>query len=176
VEQAVSSVELSPPWRRAALIAGGVAALELVAIVILGLVVLADPLARTVRSHAAAKAAKASSPPARVAPRRKHKAHAPPAKPRLTRHRTHVLVLNGNGRQGAAGSEAARLQVLGYPIASTGNAARTSYARSLVMFRPGYRAEARRLAHDTGVRRVGPLDGLRPRDLRGAQVVEILGN
>jgi LytR cell envelope-related transcriptional attenuator len=176
VEQAVTSTEFSPPWRRAALVAGGVAVLELVAIVILGLVVLAAPLARTVRSHAAARAAKATSTPARVVPRRKHKTHAPPAKPRVARHRTHVLVLNGNGRQGAAASEAARLQVLGYPVASTGNAARTTYALSLVMFRPGYRAEARRLADDTGIRLVSPLDGLRPRDLRGAQVVEILGS
>jgi hypothetical protein len=176
VEQAVTSAEFSPPWRRAALIAGGVAILELVAILILGLVVLADPLARTVRSHAAARAARATSTPARVVPRRKHKTQAPPAKARLTRHRTHVLVLNGNGRQGAAASEGARLQVLGYPVASTGNATRTTYARSLVMFRPGYRGEARRLAHDTGIRLVGPLDGLRPHDLRGAQVVEILGN
>ena len=86
-----------------------------------------------------------------------------------------MLVLNGNGRQGAAGSEASHLRSLGYPPATTGNALRTDYATSLVMYRPGYLPEARRLAHDLHVKLVGPLDGLRPSSLKGSQVVEILG-
>ena len=47
---------------------------------------------------------------------------APPAVPRLARARMHVLVLNGNGRAGAANTEAVRLQTLGYPAITTGNA------------------------------------------------------
>ena len=35
--------------------------------------------------------------------------------------------------------------------------------------------EARRLAHDAGVRAVAPLDGMTPSQLQGAQLVMILG-
>ena len=44
------------------------------------------------------------------------------------------------------------------------------------MFRPGYRPEAVRLAHDLKVKIVGPLDGLRPRDMMGAHVALIIGS
>jgi hypothetical protein len=47
--------------------------------------------------------------------------------------------------------------------------------RSLVMFRPGYEAEGRRLARDLRVRIVRPLDGMRPRQLLGAHLVLIIG-
>jgi hypothetical protein len=50
-----------------------------------------------------------------------------------------------------------------------------SYSRSIVMYRPGYEGEGRRLARDLGVRMVGPLDGMRPVQLHGAQAVLILG-
>jgi hypothetical protein len=100
---------------------------------------------------------------------------APPKVPRLSRARTHVLVLNGNGAQGAASAEGIRLQTLGYSRITTANAPRPRRAPSIVMYRPGYRPEALRVARDLGVRRVGPLDGLRVRDLKGAQVLEILG-
>ena len=42
------------------------------------------------------------------------------------------------------------------------DAPRHDYARSLVMFRPGFAPEARRLARDLKIRIVGPLDGLGP--------------
>jgi hypothetical protein len=177
VEAASLPAESSPPWRRAALLAGGIAVAELAAIVVLGLALLAGPLARTVRSHVTAQAR--AHPTAHVAPRQQAK-HArpvvhPPAKPRLSRRHTHVLVLNGNGRQGAAAAAASRLRSRGYPPATTGNASRTDYAASLVMYRPGYLPEARRLARDARVKLVGPLDGLRPAQLKGAQVVLLLG-
>jgi hypothetical protein len=43
------------------------------------------------------------------------------------------------------------------------------------MYRAGHRPEAKRLAADMGVTLVGPLDGLAPRQLQGAQLVVVLG-
>jgi hypothetical protein len=175
MEAASSSNEFSPPWRRAALLAGGIAVLELVAIVVLGFALLAGPLAHAVRKHVKSRAHAAATTPARVTPHRARPAVQPPAKPQLSRARTHVLILNGNGRQGAAAAEASHLEALGYPPAVTGNARHTGYAASLVMYRPGFLGEARRLARDRHIKLVGPLDGMRRSALSGAQVVEILG-
>jgi hypothetical protein len=159
-------------WRRTAIAAGAVAVIELIALLAVGAAALGRPLAQTVRAraekaHALAPSAGRPTPAAR--PRRA------PAVPRLTRARTSVLVLNGNGRQGAASSEARALETLGYRVGATGNAARSDYAASIVMYRPGYRPEARRLARDTGIRVVGPLDGLRIADLRDSQLALIVG-
>ena len=57
-----------------------------------------------------------------------------------------------------------------------GNAGKTTYSRSIVMYRRGYEGEGRRLAHDLGIRTVGPLDGMRPAQLHGAQAVVVLGS
>jgi hypothetical protein len=43
------------------------------------------------------------------------------------------------------------------------------------MFKKGFQPEAVRLAHDLGVKIVGPLDGLTPSALRGAQLAIVLG-
>jgi hypothetical protein len=86
-----------------------------------------------------------------------------------------VLVLNGNGTSGAAATEAARIQALGYPLPAAKNAARHDYARSMVLFRPGYAAEAHRLARDAGIRLVSPVDGVGKAQLRGSPLVVILG-
>ena len=43
------------------------------------------------------------------------------------------------------------------------------------MYRPGFAGEGRRLARDLRVRLVGPLDGMRTRELGRAHVVYILG-
>jgi hypothetical protein len=85
-----------------------------------------------------------------------------------------VLVLNANGITGAAAAEASRARARGYKISGTGNTART-LGQSVVLYRPGHRPEARRLARDEGIPLVGPLDGLTPRQLHGAQVVIVLG-
>ena len=45
----------------------------------------------------------------------------------------------------------------------------------MVMYVPGWVKEARRLARETGVRLVAPLDGVAPARLRGSRVVLILG-
>ena len=55
-----------------------------------------------------------------------------------------------------------------------GNAA-TIMPHSLVMFRPGFAGEGRRLARDLHVRIVRPLDGMRTSRLLGAHLVLILG-
>ena len=67
------------------------------------------------------------------------------------------------------------MQSLHYLIAGTANAPRTDFARSLVMYRPGYKGEAMRLAKDVRVRRVVPLDGMRAAALQGAHIALILG-
>jgi hypothetical protein len=97
-----------------------------------------------------------------------------PARP-LPRGRTSVVVLNGNGIPGAAAVSADRAHSLHYIVTATGNAPRTSFSRSVVMFRPGFKPAARRLAKDMHVKRVTPLDGITKGDLQGAQLALIIG-
>ncbi len=96
--------------------------------------------------------------------------------PKLSRAETSVIVLNGSGRSGAAAERADRVRGLGYTIGTVGNAPRSDFTRTLVMFRRGYRAEAARLAADLKLKIVGPLDGLRPADMLGAHVALIVGS
>ena len=164
------------PWRRATLAASLLAAVELVLLLVAGAALLARPLARAVerRTGATAAARPAARPsPAPVAPRRP--AARQPAAAARPRSAIRVLVLNGNGRTGAAHAEAARLSGLGYRIAGAADASRSDYATTLVMYRPGYRAEALRLARDLHVQAVGPLDGIPPARLGGGQLAVILG-
>jgi hypothetical protein len=93
---------------------------------------------------------------------------------RLSRAQTSVLVLNGNGRSGAATAGAARLAGLGYVVGGVGDAPRR-LPRTTIMYRPGFRGEAERLARDLHVRVVGPLDGMREEQLLGAHLALILG-
>ena len=86
-----------------------------------------------------------------------------------------MLVLNGNGVQGAAALAAQLAQARGYPVLDVGNATKTGYARTIVMYRPGFRSEALRFRHDLNLSVVAPLDGMKPAELKGAQLVEILG-
>jgi hypothetical protein len=84
------------------------------------------------------------------------------------------MVLNGNGRTGAAAAAASRVRSRGYRIGTVTNAPR-QVSRSIVMYRPGFAGEGRRLGKDIGVRLVTPLDGMRAGALGGAHVVFILG-
>lgn len=167
MEQILQPVELANPWRKAALVAGAVAALELVALVAAGVLLVGRPLARSLH-RAATTTHAAPAAPTRAA------AKAPPARVHLTRAQTRVLVLNGNGTSGAAAAEADHVMTLGYAIGATGNTRPTP--RTMVMYRPGFRGEGLRLGRDLGVRLVGPLDGVRSRDLSGSQVVLVLGS
>jgi LytR cell envelope-related transcriptional attenuator len=163
------------PWRTATLLACSVAALELVLLIVLGGALIAKeaaapdrPRANAARHAAPAQATATTNSTRRVVP------PAPAAK--LNRSKLRVLVLNGNGRHGAAGAAADRLRHRGYRIGGVTNAQRMDYARSLVMYRRGFAGEGARLARDLRVAVVGPLDGMRPAQLRGAQLVLIVGS
>jgi hypothetical protein len=99
-----------------------------------------------------------------------------PTHPLRARSRVHVLVLNGNGAQGAASTEAARLLRAGYRIGGAENALRHDYARSMVLYVPGWVKEAKRLARETGIKLVAPIDGFTRSQLKASQAVVILGN
>jgi hypothetical protein len=153
------------PWRTATVVVGALAAVELVALIAIGAVRLAPA------HKPAAKTTPAAPAPARVA------VVAPvPTHPLRARARTPVLVLNGNGKQGAASTEAVNLQTLGYAVTGAENAPRHDYARTMVMYVPGFLPEARRLARDMGARLVAPVDGLTPSRLKGSKIVVLLGS
>jgi hypothetical protein len=161
--------DLLRTWRTAALVAAALAFVELLILLSIGGLALARVVAHSVDGSAAAHHAR-QAPTRRLA---RHATKIAPAK--LARSQTEVLVLNGNGRQGAAAVEAARVHHHGYRIGAVANAARNDYVRSIVMYRPRYAGEGQRLAHDLGIRLVTPLDGMRAGQLHGAQLVLILG-
>ena len=97
------------------------------------------------------------------------------ATPLRPRSRLSVVVLNGNGISGAAGTEATKLLSAGYRHAIPADAPSLDYARSLVLFRPGWPSEAQRLAHEAGISAVAPLDGRLPSADARYQLVLILG-
>ncbi len=136
----------------------GVALVELLLVIALGVTLLGST------GHASAATAA------------KHRVmhHRAPARV-LPRGKTRILILNGNGRAGAASQEAAIVRSLGYRIAAVGNAARSDYGRSTVLYPRGRTREARRLAHDLGIKLVGPLDGVSRAKMRHATVAVILG-
>ena len=163
-------MELSAPvsphvrqWRTAAFVACGVAAFELILLLIVAVALLSKPLTAQAK-EAAFNHEVGTTILSRPEPKRTT----------LSRGETSVLVLNGNGLAGAAAAEASRARARGYQVAGTANAPR-SYGETVVMYRAGRRPEAKRLAADMGVTLVGPLDGLGPRQLRGAQLVVVLG-
>jgi hypothetical protein len=158
------------PWRAATLVVIAIATLELVALIVIGAFVLARPL-----EHKTPAAAATVRSAATTVVHTRPVVH-PPVHRLLARSSVTVLVLNGNGVQGAAAREAATLQGLGYRIGDATNAQRHDYARSMVMYVPAFAQEARRLALDTGIRLVAPIDGLTPRALKGAKLVVLLGS
>jgi hypothetical protein len=159
-------------WRSAAVVASAVAVVELVLLIVTGTALLVRHGSSAPARHRATATAAKSRQHARPAANPAHVVAAP----KLVRAKVGVMVLNGNGRQGAAAAAAARVRHHGYRIRSVGNAGRMTYSRSLVMYRPGYEGEGRRLASDLGIRRVGPLDGIRPSQLHGAQALLIIGS
>lgn len=149
-------------WRARALLAATVAALELVVLVTIAVVALGQSVVGGVETAARDRAL------APVKPKRSRVAV-------LDRSATSVVVLNGNGITGAAAETAARVKSLAYVVAAVGNAPRTDSA-TMVMYRGDHRREAKRLANDLGLKVVGPLDGLRERDLMGAHLAVVVGN
>ncbi len=161
------------PWRTAALVAAAVAAVELLVLVVVGGALIAKPSTGSASRPDARTAAPQSA--AKTAPAKSHRAAAVPAA-HLARGRVTVLVLNGNGRRGAAAATASRVSGRGYRIGGVANAPRSDFTRSLVMYRKGFEGEGRRLGRDLGIRIVGPLDGLRTSQLHGAQAVVVVGD
>jgi hypothetical protein len=165
----------TPPWRSAAFIAATVATVELVILLIIGIWLFGKFFSDEVT--------KATDPAkvAQVAVERELGTQygtndsATGSKPMLSREETSVLVLNGNGRSGAALEASTQVRRRDYLISGTGNAERTDYPRSLVMYRRGFEQEAHRLAKDIDIRRVVPLDGMRPGELQGAHLALIIG-
>ncbi len=162
---------LTRSWRTAAIVVGAVAAVELLLLVIVGGALIARPSTST-GSHSAAKAhaAQASHRAVLVKP---HHVAAPAA--HLARGKVSVLVLNGNGRHGAAASTARACRTTAIASAVSRTQSSSDFTRSLVMYRRGFEGEGRRLAHDLGIHIVGPLDGMRASQLHGAQAVVVVG-
>ena len=176
MDHSAPSFELVRPWRTATLVATTIAGLELVLLIVFGIILLGRSLGPHVHAAAARQAL-------RTAPKVSHAAPASVAKPvhraaavaRLTRAKTQVIVLNGNGIQGAAADAASLVKARGYAVKEVGNARRTGYGRTIVMYRPGFQREAVRFGKDLNVRAVTPLDGIKVTQLHGAHLVLILG-
>lgn len=151
------------PWRTIAVVAAGIATLELLGLVAVGVALVAKPVIHRARAEAVA----ATTPSTSQA--------KTPTRPLLPRGSTSVTVLNGNGVSGAAASAASRVRARGYLVGEVGNAPRGGYGRTVVMYRYGRRPEGLRLARELGIRVVTPLDGLRPRDLLGAHLAVVIG-
>jgi LytR cell envelope-related transcriptional attenuator len=172
MEQSMSMPQpetLARPWRTATLVASTVAAVELVLILILGVALLGKPLSERMRDTAQQRSLG-------IETQAKPKPKIGSSKPQLERGETSVIILNGNGVSGAAHATASQVEARGYAIGDVGNANRTDYTRSVVMYRPGYRGEAMRLARDLRIKIVGPLDGMNVRQLMGAHVAVVVGS
>jgi hypothetical protein len=156
------------PWRTATLVASAVAAFELVLILILGVALLGKPLSERMRDTAQQRSLG-------ITTQAKPKPKIGSSAPRLSRGETTVMVLNGNGVSGAAHEAASRVEARGYAIGQVGNANSTDFTRTVVMYRPGYRGEGMRLARDLRIKIVGPLDGMKTRELMGAHVALVVG-
>jgi hypothetical protein len=167
VEHPVAVEALVRPWRTATLIASAVAAVELVIILVAGIALVGKPLTEKMRSVAVDRSLGAPSETTK-------RPSIGSSTPRLSRIETTVMVLNGNGVAGAAHEAASRVRARGYSIGEVGNANRTDFMRTVVMYRPGYRGEALRLARDLRIKIVGPLDGMRVRDLMGAHIALVV--
>ena len=151
------------PWRRATIAVSAVATLELIALAAIAIVLLGNPLQKHLRETAAV----AGTPLVRTA-------QPAPPKAALARADTSVMVLNGGGQSGAAHAAADKVSAHGYQLGQIGNATGDT-PRTLIMYRPGYEAEGKRLAHDLQVQIVRPLDGMRPAQLMGSHLVLIMG-
>ena len=154
-------LSLASRWRARAIILAFVAGIELLILVAIAVVVLGRSAVGGVETAAREHALTPVKP--------KPKPHA-----LLERSETSVIVLNGNGISGAAGATAAKVKSLSYVVSAVGNAPRTDF-RTMIMYRGQHRGEAKRLAKDLHVKLVGPLDGMRVKDLMGAHLAVIVG-
>jgi LytR cell envelope-related transcriptional attenuator len=167
-----SDLPAPQPWRSAAFIAVCVATVELLILLVVGTIFFGKFFTGQVdKATDPASVARAAAGEGSSSTDTKGHAREPMLPPR----QTSVLVLNGNGVAGAAAQAAARARTHGYVVAGTGNAPRSDFARSVVMYRSGFKREAKRLSHKLGIRRVTPLDGMRKAELQGAHVAVVIG-
>jgi hypothetical protein len=174
------SVEYVPPepWRVAAMVAIAIAAVELFILLMIGFVFGAKAFSE--KAQTATTAAIQREAP-RASQSQATAESEPPAQERkkrsgpLPRGKTSVVVLNGNGIPGAAATTADQVHTLHYIVTATGNAPSTDFPASIIMFRPGFKPAAKRLADDLNVKGVTPLDGLTKGDLQGAQLALVIG-
>jgi hypothetical protein len=124
------------PWRLAALVASALALAILAGLVLTHRPAQTRPVAATGRVP-----------------------KGPALPPLRARSRISVLVLNGDGVSGAAGTEATAILTRGYRHAIPSDAPNLNYVRSLVLYRPGWQREAERLGRDSRIPTVAPLDG-----------------
>ena len=158
------------PWRTAAYVAAAIAVAELLLLVVVGGGALMGALSNRLQLAAQERVL---APVPQTKPEARKPAPVPVAK--FPRSRTVVMVLNGNGQTGAAAVAASRVKSRGYQVGTVGNAPR-QVSRSLVMYKPGFAGEGKRLGKDLGVKLVSPLDGMRAGELGRAHVVFILGS
>jgi hypothetical protein len=163
---------LVPQWRTIAYVAMAIAAVELVLLLAIGGGKLVGLVADGIQG--AAEKQVLAPEQHRLIPPVVRKPASATAVAKRPRSKTVVMVLNGNGRTGAAAAAASRVQARGYKVGTVTNAPR-QVPRSIVMYRPGFAGEGRRLGKDIGVGLVTPLDGMRAGSLGGAHVVFILG-
>jgi apolipoprotein N-acyltransferase len=174
-------VEYEPfqPWRVAAMVATGVAAVELFILLLIGFVLGAKAFSDKTETATIAAIKREAPQAAQTQPSEQKAADSQQQtkeEPKVaTRGHTSVVILNGNGIPGAAAVNADKAHSMHYLITATGNAPSTGFARSIVMFRPGFKPAAKRLAKDMGVKAVSPLDGVTKGDLQGAQLALIVG-
>jgi hypothetical protein len=173
VDHPAHSPEPIQLWRMATLVATAIAGLELVLLIVAGIILVGKSIAPQVHEAAVRQA---TAQPAAVKPAATKPAFRPPkVAPILPRGRTGVLVLNGNGVQGAASEAAALVKARGYLVKQFGNAPQTGYARTMIMYKPGFRGEAVRFRRDLNIGVVTALDGMKPAQLHGAKLVLVLG-
>jgi hypothetical protein len=176
VESSASTQDaLVRPWRTATIVASLIAAVELLLIFVLAIALFEQPLLDWAQGTAEREATPAAKKREAAAVEQRVQPPAAPTTPKLARTETSVLVLNGNGVAGAAATTGELVRQKGYVIAAVGNASRSDYRRSVVMYRPGYAPEAARFARDLRMKIVSPLDGLRMKDLMGAHVAVVIG-
>jgi LytR cell envelope-related transcriptional attenuator len=165
-------------WRTATLVATAIAGIELILLLGAGFLLLGKSLLPHLGAAAERKATANAHPrahtPRAVPPPAAKRAKPQRAVPKLAREQTFVLVLNGNGQTGAAASAAQLIVARGYKVQDVGNAPRGQYARSVVIYRPGFRGEAVRFAHDLSIPIV-TADGMKKAQFRGAPLALVVG-
>ena len=153
------------PWRTIAVVVAALAVLELLGLVVVGIALVAKPMAHR------------SMPTPRRRDRRPwSEARRPSRCCRCFRATVSVTILNGNGVSGAAASEASRVRARGYIVGRVGNAPRGSYGHSVVMYRAGRVREAYRLSRTSGSRSFRRSTASAKPTLHGAKLAVVVGS